>query len=171
MESEWWRGAIIYQIYPRSFFDANDDGTGDLPGINQKLDYISGLGVFMLIPISPFFKSPMRDFGYDVADYRAVNPIFGRIQISFLYFLWHMSADLRSLSTWFWRIPPISIFGLRRAPETGRTKKRNGTSGPTRNLMVSLQITGRRFSAARPGNGSRAAGSITFTIIYAPNRI
>jgi len=76
MEPEWWRGAIIYQIYPRSFFDANDDGTGDLPGINQKLDYISGLGIDA-IWISPFFKSPMRDFGYDVADYRAVDPIFG----------------------------------------------------------------------------------------------
>jgi len=76
MESEWWRGAIIYQIYPRSFFDANDDGTGDLPGIIRKLDYISGLGVDA-IWISPFFKSPMRDFGYDVSDYRAVDPIFG----------------------------------------------------------------------------------------------
>src|SRR5271165_1867878 len=170
MEPEWWRGAIIYQIYPRSFFDANDDGTGDLPGINQKLDYISGLGIDA-IWISPFFKSPMRDFGYDVADYRAVDPILGRIQISLLYFLWRMSADLRSLSTWFWRIPPISIFGLRRAPETGRTKKRIGTSGPTRNPMEPLQITGRRSSAARPGNGSRAEGNITFTITYAANRI
>jgi alpha-glucosidase len=76
MQSEWWRGAIIYQIYPRSFFDSNDDGTGDLPGIDQKLDYLSCLGVDA-IWISPFFKSPMRDFGYDVADYRAVDPIFG----------------------------------------------------------------------------------------------
>ena len=76
MESEWWRGAIIYQIYPRSFFDANGDGTGDLAGINQKLDYVRALGVDA-IWISPFFKSPMRDFGYDVADYRAVDPIFG----------------------------------------------------------------------------------------------
>lgn len=76
MESEWWRGAIIYQIYPRSFFDANGDGTGDLAGINQKLDYVRALGVDA-IWVSPFFKSPMRDFGYDVADYRAVDPIFG----------------------------------------------------------------------------------------------
>ena len=76
MQSEWWRGAIIYQIYPRSFFDANEDGTGDLPGIIRKLDYISGLGVDA-VWISPFFKSPMRDFGYDVSDYRVVDPIFG----------------------------------------------------------------------------------------------
>jgi len=76
MKPEWWRGAIIYQVYPRSFFDANADGTGDLPGIHRKLDYIRSLGVDA-IWISPFFKSPMRDFGYDVADYRAVDPIFG----------------------------------------------------------------------------------------------
>jgi len=76
MKPEWWRGAIIYQVYPRSFFDANADGTGDLPGIHRKLDYIRSLGVDA-IWISPFFKSPMRDFGHDVADYRAVDPIFG----------------------------------------------------------------------------------------------
>ena len=76
MQSEWWRGAIIYQIYPRSFFDGNGDGTGDMPGINAKLDYLRTLGVDA-IWISPFYKSPMRDFGYDVADYRTVDPIFG----------------------------------------------------------------------------------------------
>jgi len=76
MQSEWWRGAIIYQIYPRSFFDGNRDGTGDIPGINAKLDYIRSLGVDA-IWISPFYKSPMRDFGYDVADYHTVDPIFG----------------------------------------------------------------------------------------------
>ncbi len=76
MKSEWWRGAIIYQVYPRSFLDSNDDGTGDLTGITRRLDYIAGLGIDA-IWISPFFKSPMRDFGYDVADYRTVDPIFG----------------------------------------------------------------------------------------------
>jgi alpha-glucosidase len=75
---EWWRGAIIYQIYPRSFADANGDGIGDLPGITARLDYIASLGVDA-IWISPFFTSPMKDFGYDVADYRAVDPIFGTL--------------------------------------------------------------------------------------------
>lgn len=74
----WWRGAVIYQIYPRSFFDSNGDGIGDLPGIEAKLDYIAGLGVDA-VWISPFFVSPMRDFGYDVADYRAVDPVFGTL--------------------------------------------------------------------------------------------
>ena len=76
MAHPWWRGAIIYQIYPRSFRDSNGDGIGDLPGIRSKLDYIAELGVDA-VWISPFFRSPMKDFGYDVADYRAVDPIFG----------------------------------------------------------------------------------------------
>ncbi|MBU6252023.1 MAG: alpha-glucosidase, partial [Alphaproteobacteria bacterium] len=62
---EWWRGATIYQIYPRSFADSNGDGIGDLAGITQHLDYVAALGVDA-IWLSPFFTSPMRDFGYDV---------------------------------------------------------------------------------------------------------
>ncbi len=75
---EWWRGATIYQIYPRSFADSNNDGIGDLPGITAKLDYVASLGVDA-IWISPFYKSPMKDFGYDVADYCDVDPIFGTL--------------------------------------------------------------------------------------------
>jgi alpha-glucosidase len=69
---------IIYQVYPRSFCDSNHDGIGDLAGIVQKLSYIKSLGVDA-VWISPFFKSPMKDFGYDVSDYRAVDPIFGTL--------------------------------------------------------------------------------------------
>lgn len=74
----WWRGATIYQIYPRSFADSNDDGIGDLPGITAKLDYVASLGVDG-IWLSPFFKSPMADYGYDVSDYCDVDPIFGTL--------------------------------------------------------------------------------------------
>ena len=74
----WWRGAAIYQIYPRSFQDSNSDGVGDIAGITRRLDYVSALGVDA-IWISPFFTSPMRDFGYDVADYCDVDPIFGTL--------------------------------------------------------------------------------------------
>jgi alpha-glucosidase len=75
---EWWRGASIYQIYPRSFADTNGDGIGDLPGVTQHLDYVASLGVDG-IWLSPFFTSPMADFGYDVADYCGVDPVFGAL--------------------------------------------------------------------------------------------
>ena len=74
----WWEDAVFYQIYPRSFADSNGDGIGDLAGITGKLDYLSDLGVDALW-ISPFFKSPMKDFGYDVSDYRDVDPMFGTL--------------------------------------------------------------------------------------------
>jgi alpha-glucosidase len=74
----WPEGAIVYQIYPRSFYDANGDGIGDIPGITAKLDYLKDLGV-NAIWLSPFYTSPMADFGYDVADYCDVDPIFGQL--------------------------------------------------------------------------------------------
>lgn len=76
-EKDWWRYGVTYQIYPRSYKDSNADGVGDLAGITDKLEYIAGLGVDA-IWISPFFKSPMKDFGYDVSDYSSVDPIFGK---------------------------------------------------------------------------------------------
>ncbi|MCX7218667.1 MAG: alpha-amylase family glycosyl hydrolase [Burkholderiales bacterium] len=76
--ADWWREAVIYQVYPRSFLDTNGDGVGDLPGITAKLDYIAALGVD-IVWISPFFTSPMRDFGYDVADYCDVDALFGNL--------------------------------------------------------------------------------------------
>ncbi|MEO1252544.1 MAG: alpha-amylase family glycosyl hydrolase [Pseudomonadota bacterium] len=77
-DAPWWRGAVIYQIYPRSFLDSNGDGVGDLPGIWHGLDYVASLGVDG-VWLSPFFTSPMDDFGYDVADYRGVDPVFGTL--------------------------------------------------------------------------------------------
>jgi alpha-glucosidase len=78
-DPDWWRGAVIYQIYPRSFQDSNGDGIGDLAGIIHRLDHVAELGVDA-IWISPFFRSPMLDFGYDVSDYRDVDPMFGSLQ-------------------------------------------------------------------------------------------
>jgi len=76
--NDWWRGAVIYQIYPRSYQDSNGDGIGDLGGIVQRLSYIASLGVDA-IWVSPFFTSPMKDFGYDVSDYCDVDPMFGTL--------------------------------------------------------------------------------------------
>ena len=75
---KWWETAVIYQIYPRSFQDSNSDGIGDLNGITSRLDYIANLGVDA-IWISPFFKSPQKDFGYDVSDYCDIAPEYGTL--------------------------------------------------------------------------------------------
>lgn len=75
---DWSRGAAIYQVYPLSFFDSNGDGYGDLPGVTARLDHIASLGVDALW-LSPFYLSPMADFGYDVADHKAVDPLFGAL--------------------------------------------------------------------------------------------
>ncbi|MCP3971425.1 MAG: DUF3459 domain-containing protein [Rhodobacteraceae bacterium] len=78
VDADWWRGAVIYQIYPRSYQDSNGDGIGDLVGIIHRLPHVASLGVDA-IWISPFFRSPMLDFGYDVSDYCDVDPMFGSL--------------------------------------------------------------------------------------------
>lgn len=75
---EWWRDAVIYQVYPRSFADGNGDGIGDLPGVTAKLDHLKGLGIDA-VWLSPFYRSPQKDAGYDVADYRDIDPLFGTL--------------------------------------------------------------------------------------------
>jgi len=74
--NEWWRGAAVYQIYPRSFQDG--DGVGDLDGITRRLPYVAGLGV-VAIWLSPVFVSPMQDMGHDVSDYTGIDPLFGTL--------------------------------------------------------------------------------------------
>ncbi|OAT30922.1 alpha-glucosidase [Proteus myxofaciens] len=76
MSSTWWKEAVVYQIYPKSYYDSNGDGIGDLAGITEKLDYIQSLGT-NVIWLCPIFKSPMKDNGYDIADYSVVDTIFG----------------------------------------------------------------------------------------------
>ena len=77
--SEWWRSGVIYQVYPRSFADANGDGIGDLAGITSRLNSLASLGVDA-VWLSPFYRSPQKDAGYDVSDYCDVDPLFGNLQ-------------------------------------------------------------------------------------------
>ena len=77
-EPLWWQRGVIYQIYPRSFQDSNGDGVGDIPGIISRLDYLADLGVDA-IWLSPHYPSPQDDFGYDVADYTGVDPMYGTL--------------------------------------------------------------------------------------------
>ena len=76
---KWWQSGVIYQIYPRSFFDSNNDGIGDINGIIQKLDYLQWLGI-EAIWLSPINKSPMYDFGYDISDYYDIDPSYGTME-------------------------------------------------------------------------------------------
>src|SRR5690606_26078879 len=77
-DAQWWRTAVIYQVYPRSFADASGDGVGDLPGITSRLPHLAELGVDA-VWLSPFYRSPQNDAGYDVADYCDVDPLFGTL--------------------------------------------------------------------------------------------
>lgn len=79
MQEKWWHNAVVYQVYPKSFMDSNEDGIGDLPGITSKLDYLAKLGI-TAIWLSPVYDSPMDDNGYDIADYQAIAAIFGTME-------------------------------------------------------------------------------------------
>ena len=79
MQTKWWHGKVAYQIYPKSFKDTNGDGFGDLPGIIEKIPYLHDLGIDLLW-ISPIYKSPFADQGYDIADYQDIDPIFGSLE-------------------------------------------------------------------------------------------
>lgn len=79
LQKAWWKETIVYQIYPRSFKDSNDDGIGDLNGITEKLDYLHGLGIETLW-LNPIFASPNADNGYDISDYRQIMPDFGTME-------------------------------------------------------------------------------------------
>ncbi|HYF45967.1 MAG TPA: alpha-amylase family glycosyl hydrolase, partial [Acidimicrobiales bacterium] len=76
MAAPWWQSGVVYQIYPRSFLDTDGDGVGDLEGVRRRLDHLAWLGVDA-VWLSPIFRSPMADFGYDVSDYCDVDPVFG----------------------------------------------------------------------------------------------
>jgi hypothetical protein len=78
-DTQWYRDAIIYQLHVKSFFDANDDGVGDFEGLTRKLDYIKDLGV-SAIWVMPFYPSPLKDDGYDIAEYRGINPSYGTMR-------------------------------------------------------------------------------------------
>ncbi|MDE7044804.1 MAG: hypothetical protein K2O97_07280, partial [Acetatifactor sp.] len=78
-ENKWWKRAVIYQIYPRSFADSNKDGIGDLQGIISRLDYLEKLGIDA-IWLSPVCRSPQDDNGYDISDYRDIDPMFGTLE-------------------------------------------------------------------------------------------
>ena len=158
-------GASIYQIYPRSFMDANGDGTGDMKGITQKLDHVAALGVDT-IWISPFFKSPMDDFGYDVSDYRDVDPCFGtladfddmlaRAHELGLKVIIDQVYSFISEHAWFRRVDPV-----------GTTPRPIGTHGRMPNRRAHHPITGGLSLSVLPGLGMRGVSSTTACFLRA----
>ena len=98
-ELPWWKTAVVYQIYPRSFLDTNGDGIGDLQGVRQGLDHLAWLGVDALW-LSPVFRSPMADFGYDVSDYCDVDPVFGDLAVLDALIADAHDRDLRVILDW-----------------------------------------------------------------------
>ena len=111
----WYKDAIIYQLHVRTFCDSNGDGIGDFPGLTQKLDYLQELGV-NAIWLLPFFPSPLRDDGYDISDYTAVHPSYGRLE------------DFKAFS-WFSTTLLTSTPGSRNREALARTRSAIGTSG------------------------------------------
>ena len=78
-QEKWWQKAVVYQIYPRSFQDSNGDGIGDIPGITSRLDYLADLGIDA-VWLSPVYRSPQDDNGYDISDYQDIDPMFGNLE-------------------------------------------------------------------------------------------
>ncbi|WP_456846277.1 glycoside hydrolase family 13 protein [Cellulomonas sp. P5_C6] len=95
-DPQWWRGAVIYQVYPRSFADGNGDGTGDLAGLRAHLPYLRDLGVDA-IWVTPWYVSPLADGGYDVADYRAIDPAFGTLEEAELVITEALALGIRTI--------------------------------------------------------------------------
>ena len=130
----WYKDAIIYQVHIKSFFDANNDGIGDFPGLLAKLDYIAELGVDA-IWLLPFYPSPRRDDGYDIADYRNVHPDYGTLADVKRFIQEAHARGMRSRA----RIIATTTFG----PIRTRSTKRRASSSSTRSRRTGRTIRSR----------------------------
>ncbi len=166
MTVQWWRSAVIYQIYPRSFADANADGNGDLEGITGRLGYLSTLGVDALW-LNPFYVSPMADGGYDIADHTDVDPLFGDREAFDRLLSTAHAHGLRVIIDFVPTTPAAATGGLPSRPAPDRTRAATGTSGTTANGQPPVSprrpTTGSARSAAQPGPTTPQPASGTCT--------
>ena len=161
MSMPWWHQGVIYQIYPRSFQDTDGDGIGDLKGIELRLDYLARLGVDA-IWISPIYPSPMVDFGYDVADYCDVDPLFGTLE-DFDRLL--ATAHARGLKVILDFVPNHSSdHGSMRAGSPVTIRNATGFCGAILRRAAGRRTTGSATSADRHGPGTRQPDNITITL-------
>src|SRR5437763_1460246 len=164
MPEPWWKTAVVYQIYPRSFADSNGDGIGDLEGIRARLNHLAGLGVDALW-ISPFYPSPMADFVYDVADYCDVDPTFGTLADFDRLLAEPHARDLRVLIDWVRDHtpdePPVHAIV--------RDLRRLLDSYPGERMMVGeVYLLSTRRVARYYGQGDELHLAFNFPPLYAP---
>jgi alpha-glucosidase len=169
MSGEWWRGAVIYQVYPRSFADSNGDGVGDLPGITAHLDHIASLGVDG-VWLSPFFTSPMKDFGYDVSDYRDVDPIFGTLADFDALIAKAHQLDLKIIIDLVFSHTSDEHPWFAESRQDRTNAKADWFVWADAKPMARRPATGSRCSAARPGPGTPGAANTTCTISWPRSR-
>lgn len=159
----WWQRGIIYEVYLRSFVDSNGDGVGDLTGLISRLDYLRWLGVDA-VWISPLYPSPMKDFGYDVADYTAIHPLFGTLA-DFDRLIGEAHArDLKVILDLSPITVPTSIRGLLNRGRRATTLNGAGTSGAIRAPVASRQTTGYRPLGEALGNTIRTRSNTITTL-------
>ena len=148
---EWWKDAVIYQIYPRSFQDSNGDGIGDIPGIISRLDYLQELGVDA-VWLSPVYKSPNADNGYDISDYREINPEYGTMEDMERLIAEAGKRGIRIIT------PPqatIGSGGAETKPASTRTTTIGGKAGRTERCPT----TGPAFLERNAGSLTRSGAS------------
>jgi hypothetical protein len=170
MTRAWWKEAVIYQVYPRSFMDSNGDGIGDINGIREKLPYIRELGADA-IWICPVFDSPNADNGYDIRDYQSIMPEFGTMDD--FDALLTGSASARNETDHRSRHPIIramNIHGLSNQGQSGIPGSGTGIFGKTERTGAN-RTTGKAYSAAQPGLMTKKQSNIICTCFTKSNRI
>ena len=145
MQRKWWHDKVVYQIYPKSFYDSNGDGIGDIPGIISKLDYLKELGADILW-LSPIYKSPLADQGYDIADYYAIDPRFGTMED-----MDRLIAEAKKREMY---ILMMSMSGFSR-PLRIRTESMEISFISGTKRMIKLPATGEAISVVRYGKSFR----------------
>ena len=149
--SDWWKKSVVYQIYPQSFNDSNNDGIGDIQGIIEKLPYLEELGVDVLW-LNPIYVSPLVDNGYDIADYYKINPDYGTLD-DFKELL--EKAHEKKIKILSSTIRAIRINGSLNQKRAKTTNTQTFISGATLKQTVRNQTTGVRLSAVLLGPTSR----------------
>ena len=159
-DPDWWRRAVVYQVYPRSFADSDGDGIGDVPGLTSRLDHLDELGVDV-VWLSPVYRSPQDDNGYDISDYQDIDPLFGSLA--------DLDALIEGLHCRGMRLVMDLVVNHTSDEHPWFTASRSSKDDPSRSTgsppgsLAPSPPTGDRPSPGRPGPGTRAPRSSTCT--------